>query len=409
MIDVLAKKIKAKEGDLEIWYQNQLAQASPPITASVDLRNAGFKMVAVDTNIFPSGFQHLCKTFRNRSAETLGEYFRHEGQGASKVLIVTEGFTRNLPYWESVLSLKNMIEQAGLQVRVGFPGHLPRDPHEILLPSGTALRVELLKSVGTRVQVKDFDPDFILLNNDCSDGIPMALQGTWQKIYPSPLYGWHRRRKFRHFLATHKLTQKFAAQIGEDPWRMLPITSLEQNVHLDQRGDLERLAAGVKRLLDQVNEKYKEYGIKDTPYVFIKSDVGTFGLGQIHTTDPSEILNLGRRAKANLLSSKGDSRPTNFLIQEGVPTIDQLEGAPIEPILYFVGAELVGGFFRVHQDRDVYSSLNAPGATFKCLCFHKVEECKVPDLDLHCGAQASFFCVAKWLGKIALLASAQEI
>ncbi|MDO8527284.1 MAG: hypothetical protein Q7T03_06330, partial [Deltaproteobacteria bacterium] len=54
------------------------------------------------------------------------------------------------------------------------------------------------------------------------------------------------------------------------------------------------------------------------------------------------------------------------------------------------------------------SSLNAPGARFECLCFHKIKEVKPGELVLHCNDHEDFFTIAKWLGKIATLAAGLE-
>ena len=39
--------------DIESWLADQWQLTTAPITSSVDIRNAGFKVAPIDTNIFP--------------------------------------------------------------------------------------------------------------------------------------------------------------------------------------------------------------------------------------------------------------------------------------------------------------------------------------------------------------------
>ena len=43
----------------ERWFRLEWMEHTPTFYASVDLRNAGFKLAPVDTNLFPGGFNHL--------------------------------------------------------------------------------------------------------------------------------------------------------------------------------------------------------------------------------------------------------------------------------------------------------------------------------------------------------------
>ncbi len=44
---------------IERWLRMEWQDHTPPFYASVDLRNAGFKLAPVDTNLFPGGFDNL--------------------------------------------------------------------------------------------------------------------------------------------------------------------------------------------------------------------------------------------------------------------------------------------------------------------------------------------------------------
>ena len=48
---------------IETWFKEQWQITPPPFYCSVDLRNAGFKLAPVDTNLFPAGFNNLNPEF----------------------------------------------------------------------------------------------------------------------------------------------------------------------------------------------------------------------------------------------------------------------------------------------------------------------------------------------------------
>ena len=49
--------------DIERWMRTQWQEHAVPFYASVDLRNAGFKLAPVDTNLVPGGFNNLNPAF----------------------------------------------------------------------------------------------------------------------------------------------------------------------------------------------------------------------------------------------------------------------------------------------------------------------------------------------------------
>ena len=129
------------------------------------------------------------------------KYFETNAPKAKKVLIVPETFTRNLNYLENVRAMQKLLQLAKLEAAVGFLGEtLPQNPHEVSLPSGEKLVLEQLERKNGALQVKSFKPDAILLNNDCSDGIPEILQNVSQPIFPSPDLGWHTKSWARHLI-----------------------------------------------------------------------------------------------------------------------------------------------------------------------------------------------------------------
>ena len=52
----LEEKILAATPAIERWFRLEWQEHTPPFYCSVDLRNAGYKLAPVDTNLFPGGF-----------------------------------------------------------------------------------------------------------------------------------------------------------------------------------------------------------------------------------------------------------------------------------------------------------------------------------------------------------------
>ncbi len=66
-----------KQAAIEAWFRSAWRETHAPFYASVDLRNAGYKIAPVDTNLFPAGFNNLNPAFfaSSGSAEEPGYIF----------------------------------------------------------------------------------------------------------------------------------------------------------------------------------------------------------------------------------------------------------------------------------------------------------------------------------------------
>src|SRR3569833_3035091 len=52
-----------RQAAIAAWLRSQWLETPAPFYCSVDLRNAGFKLAPVDTNLFPAGFNNLNPAF----------------------------------------------------------------------------------------------------------------------------------------------------------------------------------------------------------------------------------------------------------------------------------------------------------------------------------------------------------
>lgn len=413
MIEKIADIIAQKRPLIDQWYRRRLEDLpglEPPIYSSVDVRNAGFKISVVDTNLFPAGFNNLCETFTDKATTTLKHFLKTKHPEVKRVLVLPEDHTRNPFYWRNVANLRKILRGAGLEVAVGSASTQFPDPfvaaEDIEGEEPVVVRKLFLKD--GLLQTEGFCPDLILMNNDLTAGTPAYLKDLRQVLLPSPSLGWHRRRKSDHFFHYQRLIDDLGGVLEIDPWLLSPLSTMEADIDLNDAICLKRLQEAVDRLLLRIRQKYLHYGIRREPYVFLKNDSGTYGLGMTHVESGVQLRSLNRRLKNKLESSKGGRKVSAYLLQEGIPTADLYRGKPIEPVVYLVGGEAVGTFFRIHEEKNDMENLNTPGMSFACLCFHNLDNQRVAP-QLACKNRDALSTVASLLGKIASLASIYEL
>jgi len=221
----LEKKILGAMPEIERWFRNQWLENTLPFYTSVDLRNSGFKLAPVDTNLFPGGFNNLNPDFLPLCVHAAMSAVQKICPDKQRILLIPENHTRNLFYLTNVAAIQKILVSAGMEVRVG--SLLPEivAPTTLDLPNGEKLVLEPIIRKGNRLTLTGFDPCAILLNNDLSAGVPALLRGLEQQVVP-PLYaGWTTRRKTLHFHAYDRVAEDFAKIIGIDPWFINPIFS----------------------------------------------------------------------------------------------------------------------------------------------------------------------------------------
>jgi glutamate--cysteine ligase len=395
--------------EVEAWLREQWLLTPAPFYASVDLRNSGFKLAPVDTNLFSAGFNNLNPAFLPLCIQAVQSAVERACPRARKVLIVAENHTRNLFYLESLETLRSILEKAGLEARIGSLREDVTETTSIDLPSGSTCVIEPLIRVGNRVAIGDFSPCLVLLNNDLSGGRPAILEDLEQVLTPPLSAGWSNRKKSDHFSHYHDVTTEFAKQVGLDPWLISPLSLQCGEVNFMERLGNECLAKNVENMLASIQKKYDEYGIDREPFVVVKSDTGTYGMGIMMVKSADEIINLNRKQRTKMSSAKEGMSVENVLIQEGVYTFETLgeENAVAEPVIYMIDRFVVGGFYRVHTGRGVNENLNAPGMHFEPLAF--AQPCNSPDKSEKPGAEPNRFYAYGVIARLALLAAAREL
>ena len=399
----LESHLLAHHNSIEAWFRRQWHSSAPPFYASVDIRNAGFKVAPVDTNLFPAGFNNINRDFTPLVIHAMQSALDITCPDAIRILILPEQHTRNQSYLESIASLQEMLLQAGYETEIGS-----WDATEpIVLPSGRRIHPRRLKRRGKRLYADGFDPCAILLNNDLSSGVPPELRGLEQIITPPPDLGWSSRLKSGHFEFYRALAKEFSALIDMDAWFFDPLFRNCGKLNFMQRQGEECLAETTAALLADIQQKYRQHNINARPYVVIKADAGTYGMGVMMVHSAAEVVDLNRKQRTRMSRAKGGNVISKVILQEGVPTYETWGEAAAEPVVYMVDRYVVGGFYRVHTKRGVAENLNAPGMHFEPLGFEK--PCNMPDPTDAADAIPNRFYTYGVIARLALLAAAREI
>ena len=404
----LERKFLDATPDIERWLRGKWQEHTPPFYGSVDLRNAGFKLTPVDMNLFPGGFNNLNSAFLPLCVQAAMSAIDKICPMAKSLLLVPENHTRNLFYLQNVAQLVSILRMTGLNVRVG--SLLPEidKPTPIELPNGTSLVLEPLVRSKYRLGLEDFDPCAVLLNNDLTAGVPDILKNLNEQFILTPLHaGWAVSRKSNHFAAYDEVADEFAKLVGIDPWQINPYFSVCDSINFHERQGEDCLAANVSAVLDLIREKYKEYGIDETPYVVVKADAGTYGMGVMTVKDADEVVGLNRKQRNKMSVIKEGMSVSQVIIQEGVHTREHVADGVAEPVVYMIDRYVVGGFYRVHSGRGKDENLNAPGMHFEPLAFET--SCSLPDRCQTPDAAPNRFYAYGVVARLALLAASLEL
>ena len=177
-----------------------------------------------------------------------------------------------------------------------------------------------------------------------------------------------------------------------------------------QREGSACLERNVDVLLKEIQGKYDKYKIGCRPYVIIKADSGTYGMGIMTVNSVDDILELNRKQRSRMSTIKEGQKVTKVIIQEGVYTHETWgeEETVAEPVVYMIDHNVVGGFYRVHDARAANENLNAPGMRFEPLAFDDC--CISPErkLDADAHPHPHRFYTYGVIARLALLAAARE-
>src|SRR5688572_7292075 len=292
-INELEQRILESMPAIERWFRLEWMEHTPPFYCSVDIRNAGFKLAPVDTNLFPGGFNNLTPEMLPLAVQAAMAAIEKICPEAKNLLLIPENNRSNTFYLSNVVQLQRIFRMAGLNVRVGSIDPAIKKPTPIELPNGETVTLEPVVRSKRRLGLKNFDPCTILMNNDLSAGAPGILEDLHEQYLLPPLHaGWSVRRKSRHFQSYEEVAKRFGKMLGIDPWLINPMFNKCGEVNFDGEQGLEALRTNVDALLTKIRKKYKEYGIKEKPFVIVKADNGTYGMGIMTVRDVKDLAEI---------------------------------------------------------------------------------------------------------------------
>ena len=408
-INELEQRILDSMPAIERWFRLEWMEHTPPFYSAVDIRNAGFKLAPVDTNLFPGGWNNLTKEMLPLAVQAAQAAIEKICPEARNLLVIPENHSKNTFYLANVAQLVRIFHMAGLNVRIGSIDPAIKSPKKIELPNGETVTLEPVVRTKRRLGLKNFDPCTILLNNELSAGTPGILEDLHEQYLLPPLHaGWSVRRKSNHLHSYEELSKRFGKLLGIDPWLINPMYAKVGEVNFANGDGVDVLMSHADALLTKIRRKYKEYGINEKPFVVVKSDNGRSEMGVVTVRDAKEIESLARKLKPRSGAAKGPAERRELIVQEGVLTKERVHDGVAEPVVYMMDRYVVGGFYRVHADRNPDEDLKIPGASFVPLAFS--ESAHLPQPGAKPGASApNRFYMYGVIGRLAMLAASYEL
>ena len=360
---LLNEFIKNNKNIINSWIETKRGSKKWPIYHSLDLRNSGYKICHVDSNLFPAGFNNLSNTSINNAIQEFKEVL-HRYQ---RILIIIEHFTRNIVYIYNILQLKDILTKAS-NAEIKF-ATLGIDANTVICTNDVTIELHALKKSSNLAYIQlsnsiNWYPDFILLNNDLTSGISEELQYINQDMLPNPQFGWHSRKKSEHFKKYNKLIIELSQLLKFNPFLVSTYIDTATNINFRNKTGLNLLQHKAEKLLKKIQHAYKANDIKLEPYLFLKADKGTFGMGVLEFQDIKKILTMNKKHRHSMHLIKGGILNDQILIQEGIATTKLFASYPAENIIYSVNGSIVGEMIRYNTNKNSYQSLNSSGMKF---------------------------------------------
>jgi len=355
--------------DADLSSSTMVVEELPPLTLSADVRNSGYKLAPVDVNLFPAGWHNLCHGIYPRAAEQITRWCQLRGLAERNVLILGEFMTRNPSYLENLATIEKILTLAGYEVRLGLLAEDETEPIIATTLSEQSLQLYPVRVEAGRLVTSDgFRADWVLNNNDFTGGAADLLASVDIPIEPSPRYGWHARRKRDFYSAYEQIATAEAERLSIDPWTLIPETVAVEPVDFWNKEGVIAVADQVDAMLDSIADHYRERNISDSPFVVVKDEAGTFGMGVLTLDSSDSLRNLNRKTRQKMQRGKGGRSISSVLVQEGVYTRDIIGECVAEPVVMAIGGRYAGGFFRYHCSKTESDNLNSKGMVFARLC-----------------------------------------
>lgn len=383
------------------WYSAKTESLPSVIYSSYDIRDSGYKITNVDANIFPAGFNNICPADKESSVAVFDRYLvKHYAQPIKNILLVSEEHTNNPYYWENIATLQELVSNSGRNIKIGFAKKLDAP---MVLESTTGKKITVESAEFGSSLYEKFKPDLIVNNNDFSEAREEWAMKIDLPMNPPRELGWYQRKKSRYFKYYNQMVNEFSEAAGIDPFFMRVETDMYEHFDINDDKSRNDLADRVDAFISKLEIEYQKRKIDQKPFVFVKNNAGTYGLAVIRVGSGQEVREWSYKSRKKMKAAKGGREIEEVIIQEGIPSIVQADGASAEPVIYMIGCELAGGFLRTHAEKSSTDSLNSPGAVYKKLCVSDLT-----DRAAGCPMENVYGWTAK-LGLLAIGLEAQEM
>ncbi len=335
-----------------------------PLYTSIDIRDSGYRIVAVDVNLFPAGFNNLSAHTLEKGAQKFKDFFQKKLKTDApwKIGLLPESHTNNEGYLKNIQTLSQMLEAAGAEVKLAWTG-LP-------IPKAWELKTGENKLTYLPAAEVTTWADALVLNHDLSGGLLESLKDFSRPVFPSPDLGWHKRKKSEHFDIARKVLTRVAAKVDIDPSDFLTDSVTVEDLSFDKKEDIEKLIEASAQFFEKLNSKP---GASDTkPFVYVKNDSGTYGLGIWSFSSLDELKGATKLIQKKFQRGKQGTFVKRVILQEGIRTrfvSADSDAVESEPVVYSVNGARIGAFlrcaFRETNSRAGELNLNRPNAWFE--------------------------------------------
>jgi glutamate--cysteine ligase len=410
-INELEQRILESMPAIERWFRLEWMEHTPAFYTSVDLRNAGFKLAPVDTDLFPGAFDSLTTEMLPLAVQAAMAAIEKICPEAKNLLLIPRSAIPEPAYLQNVQRLVQVFTQAGLNVRLGALDASVKSPTPLKLADGTELLLEPLVRHRGRLGLKGFDPCTILLNTALSEGMPRVLEHLHEQYLLPPLHaGWPVRRMSRHFESYEEVAKKFAKLLGMDPWLINPIQARGGELEVATADGLDALRVQVDAVLAKVRRKYKEYGINEKPFVVVKAESaagsGVLSLRDAKDLDDPACRLPGQAVAATAGAQAAPSTGIRVFVQEGVPSCERIGDAAAEPVVVMIDRYVVGGYYRVEAGHKADGAAQRPRRV--PLAFATSTQLPKPGAKTGASAPNRFYMYGV-IARLAMLAAAYEL
>jgi glutamate--cysteine ligase len=350
----LTEKLHKKQSSIIEWIASKIPQKHKLIYSSIDIRNSGYKIVPIDANLFPAGFNNLSLESIDQAQQELAKFCKDSDHPKDEAIIIAESHTRNTFYLDSLINLEKIL--SGYFATTTY-AHLGDEDLEAKTFSGEIIMLKALKSL-------EISKQLVILNNDLTDGTTKLLESISELVIPPIKLGWHQRKKTSFFEIYHKIVNEFAKEFQIDEFYLTSLVKNCSNINFKTSTGIDCIATNTEKTLHLLRDKYKQHDIKLEPYVIIKSNSGTYGMSVMAAKSGEDIYQMNKKRRNKMSAGKGGIITNEVMIQEGIETIEKYQDLTAETMAYSVAAKPVSLIYRTHENKDSKSNLNSPGMRF---------------------------------------------